>query len=196
MLNIEFKVCLGSASLRSWDDSCVHNTPNSLCELLNSFGVLTRFTWFKVLPAAANIEKSAPNVCVPSLKLSFTCTTDEYGAAEGHAGPLARVDPYRQRFDQSPLLKGYVIRQPGSLKISHRHTKKQKDERKSSDVKQEFREIRQLLGNKGLWNKGKQGQIVTCSRSWHCVCRIGKDFRRRAALRRRRWSETGCICPF
>lgn len=135
-------------------------------------------------------RKSAPILHVPSLRPSFTCTTDEYGAAEGHAGPLARVDPYGQRFDQSPLLKGYVIGQPGSLKISHRDTKKQE----SSDVTQEFREIRQLLGN--LWNKGKQGQTVTCSRSWHCACRIGKGFHRRGAWRRRRWSETGCICPF
>lgn len=60
MLNIEFKVCFGSASLRSRDDSCVHNTPISLCELLNSFGVLTHCTWFKVLYATANIENLLP----------------------------------------------------------------------------------------------------------------------------------------
>lgn len=67
---------------------------------------------------------------VSTLRLRFTCTADENGAGQGHAGSLACVDPHRQRLYQSPLLKSYIIRQPGSLKIRQ---KKQKNESKSSN---------------------------------------------------------------
>lgn len=42
--------------------------------------------------------------------LNFTCTTDEYGAAEGDAGPATGMNPHRERFDERPLLKCDIIR--------------------------------------------------------------------------------------
>ena len=42
----------------------------------------------------------------------------------------------------------------------------------------------------------KHWQTVTCSRSWHCVCSIGKGFHHQGAWHRRRCSEIGCISQF
>lgn len=52
--------------------------------------------------------------------LSFTCATDEHGAAEADTRSATRMDPHRQRFDQSPLLISHVVRQPGQLNLSQK----------------------------------------------------------------------------
>lgn len=62
--------------------------------------------------------------------LISTCTTDEHCAAEGHTTSATGVDPHRQRFDQSSLLVGHIVRQPGSLgeeKKNQREIKTKKD---------------------------------------------------------------------
>lgn len=91
--------------------------------LLVFFLALTTDLYKSLCNHLNSLEKSAFIVCVLTLRLSFTCTTDENGGAQGHTGSLACVDPHRQRFYQSPLLKSYIIRQPGSLKISHKDKK-------------------------------------------------------------------------
>lgn len=42
----------------------------------------------------------------------YTCTADEHGAAKGYTGSATGVDPHGQRFNQSSLLKGHIVRQP------------------------------------------------------------------------------------
>lgn len=49
----------------------------------------------------------------------FTCTTDEHGGAEGDTCTATGMNPHRQGFNESPLLKCDIIRQPGP-----RHSKR------------------------------------------------------------------------
>lgn len=123
--------------------------------------------------------------------LYFTCTTDENGAAQCHAGSLARVDPHRQRFYQSPLLKRDVIRQPGLLKFSH---KDRKGRRMTARLAMLHKSLQR---SDSCWATcGSKTNALTCSRSWRCVCSIDKGFHHQGVWHRRRWSEKGCISQF
>lgn len=130
--------------------------------------------------------------------LSFTCTTDENAAAQGHTSSLASVDPHGQWFYQSSFLKRYIIRQPGSLKVSHKGRKCRRMKARAAMLCKCLQRSESYIAVVGqpVTRWICRERTVTCSRSWHCVCSIGKGSRHQGVWHRRRWSERGCICRF
>lgn len=80
----------------------------------------------QLVKAIFHIEK--PVFITLLLRLVFTCTADEHGAAEADTSSAACMDPDGQRFDQSPLLISHIIRQPGSLKEKEKITGRRRDD--------------------------------------------------------------------
>lgn len=147
----------------------------------------------ELVKAIFHIEK--PVFITLLLRLVFTCTADEHGAAEANTATATCVDPDGQRFDQSPLLKCHVIRQPGSLKKKKKITGRRREEQQMQ-CKCYARES--AAGGCFVISAARActGNTLTCNKSLHCACRICTGCHRPGVWRRRRWWETSYSIPF